>query len=291
MSSITGGRMDPAPSRWAYRFERLWLTPLFRAGVRVGLPLFLSALVVTLYLANEARRDALIGYYNEVKSSIEQRPEFMVKLMSIEGASIEVSEVIREILGLDFPISSFDLDLEEMRQRIMELDAVADARLQIKAGGILQFVVTQRDPAIVWRRPDGLEVLDRTGLRVGPLEERAQRADLPLIVGEGADKATVEAQRLFAVARPISERVRGLVRVGERRWDMVLDDGQRILLPPTGAVAALERVMAREQIQGLLDRKVQVVDMRNPERPTLRLTPELMTEIEEKRATIEGGHN
>ena len=186
MSSITGGRMDPAPSRWAYRFERLWLTPLFRAGVRVGLPVFLSALVVTLYLANDARRDALIGYYNEVKSSIEQRPEFMVKLMSIEGASIEVSEVIREILGLDFPISSFDLDLEEMRQRIMELDAVADARLQIKAGGILQFVVTQRDPAIVWRRPDGLEVLDRTGLRVGPLEERAQRADLPLIVGEGA---------------------------------------------------------------------------------------------------------
>ena len=34
-------RRDPAPSRWAYRMNRLWLTPLFRAALRVGLPAFL----------------------------------------------------------------------------------------------------------------------------------------------------------------------------------------------------------------------------------------------------------
>lgn len=291
MSSITGGRMDPAPSRWAYRFERLWLTPMVRLAVRVGLPVVLSLLVVTLYLANDMRREALFSHYYALKSAIEQRPEFMVKLMSIEGASVDVSEDIREILGLDFPISSFDLDLDEMRLRILELDAVADASLQVKAGGILQFSVTQRQPALVWRNVDGLEILDRDGLRVGPLETRTDRADLPLIAGEGADKATVEATRLYAVARPARDRVRGLVRVGERRWDVVLDEGQRILLPSTGAVAALERVMAREQIQSLLDREVSVVDMRNPERPTIRVATDAILEIEEKRATIAGGRN
>lgn len=291
MSSITGGRMDPAPSRWAYRFERLWLTPMVRLAVRVGLPVVLSLLVVTLYLANDMRREALFSHYYALKSAIEQRPEFMVKLMSIEGASVDVSEDIREILGLDFPISSFDLDLDEMRLRILELDAVADASLQVKAGGILQFSVTQRQPALVWRNVDGLEILDRDGLRVGPLETRTDRADLPLIAGEGADKATVEATRLYAVARPARDRVRGLVRVGDRRWDVVLDEGQRILLPSTGAVAALERVMAREQIQSLLDREVSVVDMRNPERPTIRVATDAILEIEEKRATIAGGRN
>jgi hypothetical protein len=31
---------DPAPSLLSYRMQRLWLTPLFRALVRVGLPTF-----------------------------------------------------------------------------------------------------------------------------------------------------------------------------------------------------------------------------------------------------------
>ena len=289
MSTLSSNRVDPAPSRWAYRFERLWLTPLFRLFVRIGLPFVVVFLATSIYLADQGRRDALVGSYLSVKRSVEQRPEFMVKLMAIEGASNEVAEDIREIMGLDFPVSSFDLNLEELRVRVMELDAVADAKLQIRAGGILYFSISQRDPAFVWRRSDGLEVLDRFGMRVGPLEVRSSRPDLPLIAGEGADLAAVEAQRLIAVAGPVRDRIRGLVRIGKRRWDIVLDGGQTIMLPPSGAVAALERVMARVQIQGLLDRDIQTIDMRNPDRPTIRMTSEVMEEIQKTRATIAGG--
>ena len=41
----------------------------------------------------------------------------MVDLMSIEGASDEVQADLREILPIDFPLSSFDLDLEAIRAR------------------------------------------------------------------------------------------------------------------------------------------------------------------------------
>ena len=34
---------DPAPSRTAYRIQRLWLTPLFRSLLRTGLPAFALA--------------------------------------------------------------------------------------------------------------------------------------------------------------------------------------------------------------------------------------------------------
>lgn len=288
MSQMTN-RIDPAPSRWAYRIERLWLTPLFRLFVRAGVPFIIVFSATTIYLSDQGRRDTLIGSYMALKHSIQQRPEFMVKLMSIEGASDEVAEDIREIMALDFPVSSWDLDLEGMRVRSMGLDAVADAKLQIRPGGILQFSISQRQPAIVWRRGDGLEVLDPLGLRVGPLDARTDRSDLPLIAGESADKFAVEARRLFAVAAPVRDRVRGLVRVGERRWDLVLDGGQKIMLPAEGAVAALERVMARAQMQDLLERRIDVIDMRNPERPTVRVTPDVMDEIQKTRAAISGG--
>ncbi|MDG1430600.1 MAG: cell division protein FtsQ/DivIB [Paracoccaceae bacterium] len=290
MSQMTG-RIDPAPSRWAYRIERLWLTPMFRLFVRVGLPFVIVFAGTSIYFADESRRDMVVASYMEMKHSIQQRPEFMVKLMSIDGASDEVSEDIRKIMALDFPVSSWDLDLEGMRQRAMGLDAVADAKIQIRPGGILQFSVAQRQPAIVWRRGDGLEVLDPQGLRVGPLDARTDRSDLPLIAGEGADMAAVEARRLFAVAGPVVDRIRGLVRVGNRRWDVVLDGGQRIMLPAEGAVAALERVMARVQMQDLLARRIDVIDMRNPNRPTVRVAPEVMEEIQKTRAAISGGQN
>jgi cell division protein FtsQ len=64
--------------------------------------------------------------------------------------------------------------------------------------------------------------------------------------------------------------------MGERRWDMVLDRDQRILLPETDPVAAMHRVVALDQAQDMLARDVSLVDMRLGSRPTLRLnTPAL----------------
>ena len=39
-------RRDPAPSRWAYKMQRLWLTPAFRVFMRFGLPVLVVALRV-----------------------------------------------------------------------------------------------------------------------------------------------------------------------------------------------------------------------------------------------------
>jgi cell division protein FtsQ len=76
---------------------------------------------------------------------------------------------------------------------------------------------------------------------------------------------------LLATAAPLADRVRGLVYVGQRRWDVALDRDQRIMLPAQGAVQALEKVLILNDTQELLDRAISVVDMRLNERPTLRL--------------------
>jgi cell division protein FtsQ len=73
-----------------------------------------------------------------------------------------------------------------------------------------------------------------------------------------------EALALFAAAGPLGDRVRGLVRVGERRWDVVLDRDQRILLPETGAVQALEQVLALDAARTCSTATSCVVDMRLP---------------------------
>ena len=262
---------DPAPSRWAYRRQRLMLTPAFRLFLRAGLPFSVVALAVSIYLADDHRREALIDGAADMRRQIEQRPEFQVRLMAIEGASEAVDAELREILPLDFPVSSFHLDLEAIRKRAEDLDAVARVSARIRSGGVLQLDVVERIPAAVWRGRGGLELLDESGQRVATLASRADRPDLPLLAGEGAEAAIPEAMALLGVADLISPRIRGVLRVGERRWDMVLDRDQRILLPESDAVAALERVIAMDEVQDLLARDVTVIDMRNPARPTIRM--------------------
>jgi len=264
-------RSDPAPSRLKYRIQRWMLTPGIRMGLRVGLPVCVMLTAAGGYLASETRRDHLVGLYTEARAAFETRPEFMVNVMAIDGAGESVAADVREVTSLDLPLSSFDLDLSAIRDLIVGLDPVKTASVRIRPGGILQVDVVEREPAIVWRSRDGLALLDETGAFVAELGQRSLHPDLPLIAGRGADRRAVEALRLFAAARPLGERLRGIVRVGERRWDVVLDRGQRIQLPVERPVAALERVIAVSEVKDLLERDVAVVDLRLPTRLTVRM--------------------
>ena len=101
-------------------------------------------------------------------------------------------------------------------------------------------------------------------------QRRAAHDRVRVVVGQGADTAIPEALELFEVSAPIADRLRGFLRVGERRWDVVLTRDQRIKLPEEGAVTALQKVIALDRAQDLLARDIAVVDFRNPARPVLR---------------------
>ena len=284
-------RRDPAPSRWAYRMQRLWLTPLFRMLFRVGVPVVLLAGSAGLVLHDQGRRDALSRGFVDLRGQFEARPEFRVAMLAIEGASPDLSDAVRAKLAVKLPQSSFDLDLFALRLKAEELDAVASAELRVRSGGVLQVVLQERQPVLVWRQADRLELLDATGHRVASLEARADRADLPLIAGEGANLATDQALAILGETGPIADRVRGLVRVGNRRWDLVLDREQRIMLPTDAPVAALERLLALDQADNLLARDIVVIDLRNNQRPVLRLTPFALNEARRASGIIETSEN
>ena len=264
---------DPAPSRLAYRMNRLMLTPAFRRFLRYGLPVLIVATVATIWASDEARRQDAADRISELRRQIEERPEFMVRMMAVENASAGVAAEVRSRLPIDFPVSSFDLELENLRKTVEEIDAVAEASVRIRQGGVLEVDIEERRPVVIWRTSEALTLLDGTGHRVSGLEARTDRPELPLIAGEGADASVPEALGLLSAAHPIRDRVRGLLRVSERRWDVVLDRDQRIQLPEDDPMTALQKVIALDTAQDLLARDISVIDFRNSNRPVIRLTP------------------
>lgn len=270
---------DPAPSRWAYRVQRLWLTPLFRGLMRVGLPLGCVVALGASYIADPANRQAMSDAVQEIRREIEDRPEFRVNVLGIDGASPAVAADIRAALSLSLPVSSFDLDLDAMRRRVEALPAVAAADLRIQSGGYLALRVRERVPAAVWRTRSATVLIDEAGQFVADLDDRPLAHPLPLIAGEGADEAVAEALALHAAAAPIRARVQGLVRMGQRRWDLVLTDGRRILLPEADALTALDRALALHDVTDILDRDILRLDLRNPDRVSVQLSPAALEEM------------
>lgn len=288
---VSAPRRDPAPSRWGYRYQRLMLTPGVRRMVRVGIPLMLIVIIAAVWFGNEGNRAQLSTAISTVRASVEQRPEFMVTAMAVDGAAEELAQDVRTVLPVNFPISSFDLDLELMRETLQALGGVEAATLRVRPGGILQIDIMPRVPVAVWRDAEGLRLVDQDGVFIAPLVARTDRLDLPLVAGDGAREEVAEALALFNASGPLASRIRGLVRMGERRWDVALDRNQRVQLPTENPVAAFERVVVMAQTQDLLERNVLTVDMRNMDRPTIRLGEQASADMRRINALFSGAGN
>ena len=264
---------DPAPSRLSYKAQRLWLTPFFGAALRVGVPAFGIVMLIGLYLEDPENRQTLLSELGDVQHQIQDRPEFQIAALSITGASAAVDQAIRARVALDFPMSSFDLDLDAIRAQAETLPAVKQAVARVLSDGILALTIDERVPALVWQSRDGPRVIDADGYVIVPVDARAFDVPLPTIAGDCGDRAAAEALMLFDVAAPLEGRLRGLARMGERRWDVVFNDGRRILLPENGAITALERVIELHDTTQLLARGFEHIDVRLPNRLTIQMTP------------------
>jgi len=275
----------PGPSKLTYRLSRAWAKPMVRNGVLVYLPLLILGLACWRVAAHDDWRGCIETEVAALVDRIAARPEFAVRGVAVIGGSEELQRDVRRTLGIEPGVSSLKLDVEALRHRVEALGAVETAAVQFDPQGTLRVTVVDRIPEALYRRPDGvLVLLDSGGVEIGPAGARADHPYLPVILGAGAPERVDEVLALLEAAAEIAPRLRAFVRVGERRWDIVLDSDMLIELPAEGSIETLSRVMALHYGDELLDRDLAVIDMRLPERPALRMSAEAAETYQIRRA-------
>lgn len=265
------GNIDPAPSRVAYRIMRLLLIPRLRLIFTLGFPSLLIFCATLGLFININVWENISAIKKDLKLAFVERPEFMIKVASIDGSSDELANEIREILPLDFPVSYFDLDIKYLHKVVNEIPAVASAAIKISAGGVLQINVAEKSPAFIWRKGNVMSVIDETGSFIRIANSRVDYPKLPLVVGEAADLAVSEISSLMQANEYFKDHVRAFIRVGERRWDLILENNVRIMLPQREFLAAFDRLMLMNQAGSLLSGRLSNIDMRLVVRPTVRV--------------------
>ena len=263
-------KRDPAPSRLGYKFSRWMLSPFIKKSVFFGMPLIILLLPVFIFLKDQNNKNLVEEIVLDFYRKIIERPEFMLSALSIQGSSDSLNAEIREILGLNFPISSFDLDLADLRNRVLSLPPVETAEVRLEGGSILHVKVKEKVPALLLKDDTGIHVLNKNGDYIRPLLSTEYGSKLPVITGEGAQKAAAEAFKLFSALDDKLDEVRGLVLVGGRRWNIVLKSGQVIMLPEKKPEQAVQKILILDKAEKILSRDIAVFDFRLPYRITLR---------------------
>jgi cell division protein FtsQ len=95
---------------------------------------------------------------------------------------------------------------------------------------------------------------------------------LPLVVGGGAQREAKDFLSVIDRYPDIRSVVRASILVAERRWNLRLTNGIDVRLPETDVEHALDRLVALDRDKKLLSRDVTMVDLRLPDRVTVRLS-------------------
>lgn len=213
------------------------------------------------------------GHTSAVVQSITARTGFAIDEIRVSG-NRETSEIdIFDRVGLDGWTSLVGFDAADARRRIESLPWVESATVRKVYPSTLEVRVVEREPFAIWQHGSLLSLIERDGRTIAPLTGTLH-AGLPLVVGAGAQHAAAGIVGRIAAIPELAGRVRGFVRVSDRRWDLRLENDVTVKLPESGVDAALDELLALDRRHGLLSRDIVAVDLRFADRLVVRLSPD-----------------
>ena len=276
-SMILSGEAEPrAPSRIVLHGVRLLRRFSSHAALlsHLRLPRFgaLAALVIGATLVYGVVEG---GHTSEVVDGVAVPLGFGIDSIDVQG-NAETSEIdVLQALWQTGSQSLFTLDPSAARQTIEAMPWVDRASVAKIFPDRVKITLSEHHPYAVWQRDDAFVVVDREGREIVPFAP-GRFANLPIVVGIGAAEHAAALIDEMEVLPELRARVKAYIRVGDRRWDLRLENGVTIRLPEEGAVEALAEVARMDRENGLLSRDILAVDMRLDDRMVIKLTPDAL---------------
>ncbi len=237
-------------------------------------PPFAATMASAVLLASSGLYGAYVGgHCPALIQSITARTGFAVDQIRVLGHH-ETSEIdILDRLELDGWTSLIGFDAEKARERIAALPWVQSAAVRKIYPDEIEVRIEERKPFAIWQHGQDLSIVEKSGTVVAPLAG-SRHAMLPLVIGLGAPEKAASFIDKIKGYPELASRVKGYILIGERRWNLRLENGVTIKLPEDGETEAIEAILAMDKESGVLSRDIAAVDMRLNDRLVIQLTPE-----------------
>jgi cell division protein FtsQ len=216
---------------------------------------------------------AMVAQFEDLRDSAANALGFRIATIALAGNRQVTREEILAIAGVTGRSSLVFLDVDRARERLKTNPWIADATVLKLYPGELKVTVSERKPFALWQKDGRVVVIAADGTVLEPYVAHRFTV-LPLVVGTGAAARAKEFLALIERFPDIRTRLRALVLIAERRWNLRLDSGIDVRLPEAGVEKALATLVALDRGQKLLSRDILAVDLRLPDHVTVRLSDE-----------------
>lgn len=240
-----------------------------RSGRLIAFGMLVSAVVYGIWLAPVVERWV-------VERS--RDAGFILSDLQIEGMVRSKRNNVLAALDVDNGVPLLTIDLELVRKQLELLPWVREAKVSRVLPGGLKIELSERTPFALWQNGGKVGLIDAEGVVI-TRQGLSNYTQLMMIVGDGANSQIAALQSLLDAEPALADQVRTAIWVGERRWDLIFENGIRVKLPEATpktytAGDAWAKLAALEAEYRLLAREVDVIDMRLPDRLVFRVSPE-----------------
>lgn len=196
---------------------------------------------------------------------------FRITKLNIAGRKQLTQDEILAVGGVTGRTSLLFLDAAQVREKLKASPWIAEATVTKYYPDRLQIDIVERSAFALWQENGRVSVIADDGAVLEPYVER-RFTSLPLVVGTGAQTQAKEFLALLARYPQIKGQVRATVMVGERRWNLRLTNGIDVRLPEKNVEQALALLSSLDRDKQLLSRDITSVDLRLPDRVSVRLS-------------------
>jgi cell division protein FtsQ len=256
-------RRRPRWAPWRYRLVALLLIPVVVVGAAYG-----AARLSRLPLGRTIV-DRVSGRLLEASAAL----GLEVSDIRVVGRATTDRGTILDALGARLGTPILGVDLVRARQRLESLPWVHSAVIERRLPDTLYVRLVERVPLALWQHDRKIELIDRSGAVI-PITRLDRFAKLPMVVGSEAARHAAALLNMLRSEPDLAARVTAAVWVGDRRWNLRLDNSIDVLLPADDPAAAWADLARLERRSAILQRNVQVIDMRLPDRLVVRLAPD-----------------
>jgi cell division protein FtsQ len=205
-------------------------------------------------------------------ASIASQAGFQVRRVEVHGVKhlneLKVYERVLAQRDRAMPL----VDLEAVRDDLLQLSWVEDARVSRELPDTLVVDIVERKPGPVLREGQKLTLIDAGGHRLEPIGPARAKGKL-VLSGEGVADKVGDLTSLLDAAPALRPQVAEAEWVGNRRWNLTFKTNQVLALPEGDKVGA-DALMAFARLDGtnrLLGGRVVAFDMRSPDRIYMRV--------------------
>ncbi|TCD15238.1 cell division protein FtsQ/DivIB [Oricola cellulosilytica] len=196
---------------------------------------------------------------------------FKVSEVEITGHDHTSEVAVFEALGLTGMTSLVTMNAKQAQDALRQLPWVETVSVRKVYPDTLAVNLQEKRAFAIWQTGTTLSLIEADGTVIGAYTGSGFNS-LPLVVGPGAASSASVFMEMIAGYPELATRVKALIHVGERRWDVRLANGVTVKLPAGAPERAIERLLAMDAETEVLSRDIASIDLRLEDRTTVALT-------------------